>query len=50
VLLIDELPLDAKNLRLVTELAAAEGGQVIATRVGTENADFVVEAGRLKEK
>jgi hypothetical protein len=50
VLLIDELPLDAKNLRLVTELAAAEGGQVIATRVGTENADFVVEAGRVKKK
>jgi hypothetical protein len=48
VLLIDELPLDKKNLRLVTELAAAEGGQVIATRVGKENADFVIEAGKVR--
>jgi hypothetical protein len=48
VLLVDELPLDEENLRLVTELAAAEGGQVIAAKLGKEGADYIVEGGKLK--
>jgi hypothetical protein len=48
VVLVDELPLDGKNLQLVAELAAARGGQVIASKLGTEGATHVVEGGRVK--
>jgi energy-coupling factor transporter ATP-binding protein EcfA2 len=49
VVLCDEAAWDAKNRQLIAELAAAEDGQVIATRVGEEGATFVIEEGRVRE-